>query len=57
MDELVAVLSEHNNDSIDDSENDSYGFLGISVGIWKSDDEDDYWTTIGIGIKNYYAYD
>lgn len=59
MDELVAVLTEHNNDSIDDSESDSYGFLGISVGIWKSDDddEDDYWTTIGIGIKKYYAYD
>ncbi len=57
MDELVTVLSEHNNDRIDDSEIDSYGFLGISVGIWKSDDDDeeDYWTTIGIGIKNYYS--
>lgn len=57
MNELVTVLSEHNNDGIDDSEVDSYAFLGISVGIWKSDDDDeeDYWTTIGIGIKDYYS--
>ncbi|MCM1288111.1 MAG: hypothetical protein NC240_07335 [Clostridium sp.] len=59
MNELVTILSEYNNDMIDDSESDSYGFLGISVGIWKDDDneDEDYWTTIGIGIKDYYAYD
>lgn len=53
-DQLVSILSEHNNGPIDDSECDSYGFLAISVGIWADDEDDEYWTTIGIGIKDYY---
>lgn len=55
--ELVTILSENNDGIIDDSEDNSYGFLGISVGIWKdvANDEEDYWTTIGIGIKDYYS--
>lgn len=53
MDELVSLLSEHNNGRIDDKEYSSYGFLEISVGIW-SDGEEEYWTTIGIGIREYY---
>lgn len=56
-DELVAILSEYNDGIIDDSEDNSYGFLSISVGIWKDDVnyDENYWTTIGIGIKDYYS--
>ena len=41
---------------IDEESEDSYGFINISVGIWKdsANEDDDYWTTILIGKKDYY---
>lgn len=54
---LVKLLTEHNNGEIDDSWEDSYGFLAISVGIWQTADDEEYWTTIGIGGKDYYSND
>lgn len=53
--ELVALLTDKNNGIVDDNEYDSYGFLNISVGIWKDAADDEYWTTIGIEIKDYYS--
>lgn len=54
--ELFKILKEHNNGKIDEESEDSYGFIEISVGIWKdsANEDDDYWTTILIGKKNYY---
>lgn len=54
--ELFDILKEHNSGEIDEESEDSYGFLNISVGIWKDSDneDDDYWTTILIGKKDYY---
>lgn len=54
--ELFEILKEHNNGKIDEESEDSYGFIEISVGIWKdsANEDDDYWTTILIGKKNYY---
>lgn len=83
-DNLYNILSEKNHGGIDESENRySYGFLNISVGVFRSsipdavqkmieeaDEEGEpmeadeieyemrkanYWSTIGIGIKNYYG--
>ena len=56
-DELVSILTEHNNGETDDSEDDSYAFLEIQVGIWQTADDDEFWTTIGIGKKGYYSSD
>ena len=53
--DVVRILSEHNDGEIDDSEDDSFGFLETSIGIWKDSEEEEYWTTIGIGIKGYYS--
>ena len=53
--DVVRILSEHNNGEIDDSENDSFGFLETSIGIWKDSEEEEYWTTIGIGVEGYYT--
>ena len=53
--EVVRILSEHNGGEIDDSEDDSFGFLETSIGIWKDSEEEGYWTTIGIGVKGYYT--
>lgn len=53
-DELVDILTENNDGEVDDGEDDSYGFLGSSVGIWKEDGDDEYWSTIGIGVEGYY---
>ena len=52
--DVVRILSEHNDGEIDDSEDDSFGFLETSIGIWKDSEEEEYWTTIGIGVKDYY---
>ena len=52
--ELVRILSEHNDVAVDDGEEDFYSFHGISVGVWAENDDDDYWMTIGIGVKEYY---
>ena len=53
--DVVRILSEHNNGEIDDSENDSFGFLETSIGIWKDSEDEEYWTTLGIGVKGYYT--
>lgn len=54
--ELFDILKEYNNGNIEEENEDSYGFIDISVGIWKdsANEDDDYWTTILIGRKNYY---
>lgn len=56
MDELYKILKDHNYGRIEEENEESYGFVEISVGIWKdgANDESDYWTTIGIGEKNCY---
>lgn len=83
-DNLYNILNEKNHGSIEDSENGySYGFLNISVGVFRPSipeniqemieeaaehgepmetDEIEYemrkanyWSTIGIGIENYYT--
>jgi hypothetical protein len=56
MDELYRILEEHNNGRIDAENEESYGFVETSVGIWKdgANDETDYWTTVGIGEKDCY---
>lgn len=53
--ELYEILKEQNNGEIDEESKDSYGFINISVGIWKdsANEDDDYWTTILIGKKHY----
>lgn len=54
--ELFEILKKHNNGRIDEENEDSYGFIEISVGIWKdsANENNDYWTTILIGKENYY---
>ena len=55
--ELLDVLKKHD-DEIDEFNEDSYSFKNISVGVWKYSgyEDDDYWTTILIGRKDYYNY-
>lgn len=57
MDELYKILKKYNNGRIDVESEESYAFIETSVGIWKggANDETDYWTTIGIGEKDYYV--
>lgn len=57
MKELYEILKEHNNGRIDEESEESYAFVETSVGIWKdgANDESDYWTTIGVGIKDCYV--
>ena len=54
--ELFEILKEHNNGKIDEEDEDSYGFIEISVGIWKdsANEDNDFWSTILIGKKGYY---
>ena len=56
MDDLYKILEKNNNGRIDIPHEESIGFIETSVGIWKDggNDETDYWTTIGIGEKDYY---
>lgn len=52
-DELEKILCKHNGADVDDSEDDSRGYLKISVGIYR-ENYVDRWETIGIGVKGYY---
>ena len=53
-DELLNMITGHDSE-IDDSEADfCYSFLNISVGLWRENEEDEHWNTIGIGVKDYY---
>ena len=60
-DTLYNILSDENHGEIDDSGNGySYGFLNISVGVFRPNIPKDemkkanYWATIGIGTADYY---
>lgn len=53
-DRQTATALLGNAEAVDDNEEDFYSFRGISVGVWAENDDDDYWMTIGIGIKEYY---
>ncbi|MBO4862757.1 MAG: hypothetical protein J5517_00175 [Eubacterium sp.] len=51
---LLAILFEKNNGEIDEEEAPkSYAFIETSVGI-REDKKIGYWTSIGIGVKDYY---
>lgn len=54
--DLLEILKEHNNGEFDEESEDSYGFINISVGVWKdsANEEDDHWTSILVGKKGYY---
>ncbi|MBQ8967548.1 hypothetical protein [Ruminococcus sp.] len=49
----MELLAEHNGSDIDDSEEDSRGYIAISVGIYR-ENYDERRETIGIGVKDYY---
>lgn len=53
--ELITIISKHNNGIIDERDNESCYFSNIGIGIWKdgANETEDYWTTIGIGYKDY----
>ena len=56
-DKLIEIITE-NDDEIDDSEaNCCYSFFNISIGLWRKNDKNKRWDTIGIGTNDYYRYD
>jgi len=56
-DELIEIMTEHDRE-VDDSEADfCYSFLNSSIGLWRENDEEKHWDTIGIGVKDYYNYE
>lgn len=45
-------------DEVDDSEADyCYCFLNIGIGLWRQDNQNKHWDTIGIGVDKYYRYE
>ena len=56
-DELLKMIMEQD-DEVDDSEADyCYCFLNISIGLWRQDNQNKHWDTIGIGVDKYYRYE
>ncbi|WP_281677090.1 hypothetical protein [Eggerthia catenaformis] len=56
-DELLKMIIEQD-DEVDDSEADyCYCFLNISIGLWRQDNQNKHWDTIGIGVDKYYRYE
>ena len=45
-------------DEVDDSEADyCYCFLNTGIGLWRQDNQNKHWYTIGIGVDKYYRYE
>ena len=56
-DELLKMIMEQD-DEVDDSEADyCYCFGNIGIGLWRQDDQNKHWDTIGIGVDKYYRYE
>lgn len=56
-DELIEIITEHDRE-VDDSEAGfCYSFLNVSIGLWRENDEEKHWDTLGIGVKDYYNYE
>lgn len=56
-DELLKMIMEQD-DEVDDSEADyCYCFLNIGIGLWRQDNQNKHWDTIGIGVDKYYRYE
>ena len=56
-DELIGIITEHDRE-VDDSEAGfCYSFLTVSIGLWRENDEEKHWDTIGIGMRDYYKYE
>ena len=56
-DELIEIMTGHDNE-VDDSEADfCYSFLNSGIGLWRENDEEKHWNTLGIGMKDYYKYE
>ena len=56
-DELLKMIMEQD-DEVDDSEADyCYCFLNVSIGLWRQDNQNKHWDTIGIGVDKYYRYE
>ncbi len=59
-DELIRLLTQKNDGEVDDHERGySYGFLNISVGVYRETiphgkRKESHWSTIGIGVADYY---
>jgi len=34
-----------------------YSFLNSSIGLWRENDEEKHWDTLGIGMRDYYKYE
>lgn len=56
-DELIEIMNGHDNE-VDDSEADfCYSFLNSSIGLWRENDGEKHWNTLGIGMRDYYKYE
>lgn len=56
-DELLKIIMQQD-DEVDDSEADyCYCFLNIGIGLWRQDNQNKYWDTIGIGVDKYYRFE
>ena len=56
-DELLKMIMEQD-DEVDDSEADyCYCFLNVSIGLWRQDNQNKHWDTIGIGVDKYYRFE
>ena len=56
-DELLKIIMQQD-DEVDDSEADyCYCFLNIGIGLWRQDNQNKHWDTIGIGVDKYYRFE
>ena len=56
-DELLKIIMQQD-DEVDDSEADyCYCFLNVSIGLWRQDNQNKHWDTIGIGVDKYYRFE
>ena len=56
-DELLKIIMQQE-DEVDDSEADyCYCFLNIGIGLWRQDNQNKHWGTIGIGVDKYYRFE
>ena len=54
---MIEIMTGHDNE-VDDSEADfCYSFLNSSIGLWRENDEEKHWNTLGIGMRDYYKYE
>ena len=53
---LLNEINGHDSERDDSDAGFCYSFLNISVGLWRENDENKHWNTIGIGVKDYYRF-